>query len=78
MNTPGSQPAAILAPVPANPATKQTRLISAERRMSFSTTGPKNAADMPRKKIASEKPHSMVLGATCIWSAMSCLNTLQQ
>jgi len=30
--------------------------------MFFSTIGPANAADMPRKKMAREKPHSTEAG----------------
>lgn len=52
--------------VPANPQTKQTVEIRADFLMSFSTKGPRKAADMPRKKMASEKPHSTTPGATCI------------
>ena len=51
---------------------------SADFLMFFSTMGPANAADMPRKKMASEKPHSTEAGLALSLSAMSCLNTLQQ
>ena len=62
----------------AKPTTKQTMETSADFLMFFSTMGPANAADMPRKKMASEKPHSTEAGLALSLSAMSCLNTLQQ
>ena len=62
MNTPGRKFRAMLTPVPAKPTTKQTMETSADFLMFFSTIGPANAADMPRKKMASEKPHSTEAG----------------
>ena len=64
----------MLTPVPAKP----TMETSADFLMFFSTIGPANAADMPRKKMASEKPHSTEAGLAWRRSAISCLNTLQQ
>ena len=52
----------MLTPVPAKPTTKQTIEIRADFLMFFSTIGPANAADMPRKKMAREKPHSTEAG----------------
>lgn len=78
MNTPGRKFRAMLTPVPAKPTTKQTMETSADFLMFFSTIGPANAADMPRKKMASEKPHSTEAGLVWRRSAISCLNTLQQ
>ena len=68
----------MLTPVPAKPTTKQTMDTSADFLMFFSTIGPANAADMPKKKMASEKPHSTEAGLAWRRSAISCLNTLQQ
>ena len=78
MNTPGKKFRAMLTPVPAKPTTKQTMDTSADFLMFFSTIGPANAADMPRKKRASEKPHSTEAWLAWRRSAISCLNTLQQ
>jgi hypothetical protein len=46
-------------PVPAIPRAKVIVAIRDDLWMSFSTTLPKNAADMPRKKIAKLNAHSV-------------------
>ena len=47
------------APVPAIPTAKQIAAINEDLLMSFSTTFPKNAADIPKKKIAKLNAHSV-------------------
>ena len=46
-------------PVPAIPAAKQIAAISDDLCISFSTIFPRNAADIPKKKIAKLKAHSV-------------------
>ena len=46
-------------PVPAIPAAKQIVAIKEDLCISFSTTLPRNAADIPRKKIAKLNAHSV-------------------
>ena len=51
----------IAAPVPIIPMVKQMVAMSDDLWISFSTTSPRNAADIPRKKIANEKAHWIAL-----------------
>ena len=53
----GSDLRRIAAPVPTIPTVKQMVAIRDDFLMSFSTTSPRKAADIPRKKIASENAH---------------------
>ena len=53
----GSDLSKIAAPVPTIPAVKQMVAIRDDFLMSFSTTSPKKAADIPRKKMAKENAH---------------------
>ena len=46
-------------PVSAIPAAKHIVAISEDLCISFSTTFPRNAADIPRKKMANENAHSV-------------------
>ena len=46
-------------PVPAIPTAKQILAINEDLWISFSTTFPKNAADIPKKKIAKLNAHSV-------------------
>ena len=46
-------------PVPAIPAAKQIAAIREDLWISFSTTFPKNAADIPKKKMAKLNAHSV-------------------
>ena len=54
-------PSQMHAPVPSMPALKQMVAMREERWMFFSTTLPRNAALMPRKKMARLNAHSTLL-----------------
>ena len=60
------------------PTVKQMQERSEERLMFFSTIRPAKAADMPRKKIASEKAQPTAKGLMPICSAMRALKVDQQ
>ena len=66
------------APVPAIPTAKHTAAMSDDLCMSFSTTLPKNAADIPRKKIAKLNAHSVAPFENPICLPISSLNMDQQ